>query len=188
MKAMIQWKKKAVLTMASIMCASVLGGAGLCSFEAEAKAITEDAAKKAAYADAGVKESDVLRVKARLETDDGVQKYDVEFNTAGAEYNYDISAADGKVLEKEIEQYKPAQKKKKAGGGYISVAKAKEAALKHAGMSAAAVTFSKAKMAKDDGKVKYEIEFYDSENEYEYEIDARTGKVLDSSVESVFDD
>ena len=187
MKAMIQWKKKAVLTMASIMCASVLGG-GLCSFEAEAKAITEDAAKKTAYADAGVKESDVLRVKARLETDDGVQKYDVEFHTAGAEYNYDISAADGKILEKDIELHKPAQKKKKAEGGYITVAKAKEAALKHAGLSAAAATFSKAKMDKDDGKVKYEIEFYDSENEYEYEIDARTGKILDSSVESVFDD
>ena len=56
---------------------------------------------------------------------------------------------------------------------------AKSAALKHAGLSASNVTFTKAKL--DDGK--YEIEFVSGSAEYEYEIDAATGSVLEYDVE-----
>ncbi len=178
-----QIKKNSAMALALLMGASVIGGASLCTIDAEAKNITKAAAKQSAYADAGVKAADVVRVKAKLDTNDGQQVYEVEFDTATTEYNYDISATDGRIIEKESEQItQPVVKKKakaKANKSYISVDQAKQAALNHAKASAKQVTFNKAKLDKDDGKATYDIEFYDTMNEYEYEIDAYTGKVLD---------
>ena len=49
--------------------------------------------------------------------------------------------------------------------------------------AAAEVSFTKAKLEKDDGLRKYEIEFIKGSTEYEYEIDAATGSVLEYDVE-----
>lgn len=62
--------------------------------------------------------------------------------------------------------------------GYITVDKAKQAALTHAGVNASDATFVKAGLDWDDGKVKYEVEFYVGNTEYDYDIDANTGAVL----------
>ncbi len=71
-----------------------------------------------------------------------------------------------------------------ANGQTISVDKAKNIALANAGLKAKDVTFSKAKLEKDDGRQVYDIEFYiPGQNEYEYEIDALTGTILDASTE-----
>ena len=61
----------------------------------------------------------------------------------------------------------------------ISVDKAKETAAGHAGLKVADVTFSKAKLDNDDGRLEYEIEFFRDGVEYEYTIDAASGSVLE---------
>ena len=61
--------------------------------------------------------------------------------------------------------------------------KAKSIALKHAGKSASSVSFTKAKLDKDDGKVVYEIEFRSGRTEYEYDIDAYSGKILEYDID-----
>ena len=66
----------------------------------------------------------------------------------------------------------------------ITAEEAKEIALKHAGLSKA--TWVKAEKDRDDGVVKYEIEFRDGRMEYEYEIHAETGKIL--KAEKEYDD
>lgn len=71
---------------------------------------------------------------------------------------------------------------------YIGVDKAKTIALNHAGVKASAATFTKAKLDKDDGHYDYEIEFYAGGVEYEYEIDATTGKIRDYDSERMEDD
>lgn len=71
---------------------------------------------------------------------------------------------------------------------YIGVDKAKSIALKHAGLSASSVTFTKAKLDREDGIRIYEIEFYSRTQEYEYEIKATNGKILDFDVEALDDD
>ena len=68
---------------------------------------------------------------------------------------------------------------------YISVDKAKTVALKQAGLTPAMVTFGKAVLKKDDGRVIYEIEFFTSANEYEYEIDAYSGAILSQDVDAI---
>lgn len=61
----------------------------------------------------------------------------------------------------------------------ITLDQAKEIALAHAGLNADAVYFDKAKQDYDDGILVYEIEFKAGTAEYEYEIDAQTGAILD---------
>ena len=67
---------------------------------------------------------------------------------------------------------------------YIGLDAAKEAALAHAGLSAADVTFLEAEYDYDDGRMVYEVEFYASGEKYEYEIDAATGSVIKNEHEA----
>ena len=66
---------------------------------------------------------------------------------------------------------------------YIGVDKAKSIALKDAGVSASSVTFTKAKLDRDDGVTVYEIEFYSGDTEYEYEINATSGAIRERDSE-----
>ena len=61
---------------------------------------------------------------------------------------------------------------------YIGEARAKSIALEHAGLTAAQATFIKAHLDYDDGLVVYDIEFYSGNVEYDYEIDAVSGHIL----------
>ncbi|AKB13826.1 Uncharacterized membrane protein YkoI [Methanosarcina thermophila] len=72
------------------------------------------------------------------------------------------------------------------GTNIITMEEAKEIALTHAGLTEADVTFIKTELGIDDGRQEYEIEFYSGNREYDYEIDASTGKILsyDSDVEN----
>lgn len=65
----------------------------------------------------------------------------------------------------------------------ISVDKAKETATGHAGLKVADMTFSKAKLDNDDGRLEYEIEFFRDGVEYEYTIDAASGTILECESE-----
>ena len=65
----------------------------------------------------------------------------------------------------------------------IGEAKAKEIALKHAGVTQQEASFTKMKLDKELGRTEYELEFYVGGTEYDYEIDAETGEVLKFSRE-----
>ena len=65
--------------------------------------ITVDKAKNIALSDAGLSEADVVMTKAALETDDGVEKYEIKFKNGGYEYDYDIDPKTGNILEKNKE-------------------------------------------------------------------------------------
>ena len=61
--------------------------------------IGEDRAAGIALKDAGLTESQV----SQLKVDDGTWYYDVEFRTIALEYDYDIEAYSGAILEKDID-------------------------------------------------------------------------------------
>ena len=143
--------------------------------------ITRDKARSIALADAGVSASDATFTKSKLDREDGVLVYEIEFITDSTEYEYDIDAATGKIVEKKFESRKGAQSGQTSSASYIGVDQAKRIALKHAGVSDA--TFTKAKLEKEDGVRIYEIEFRKDGVEYEYEIDAVTGSILESDME-----
>ena len=60
----------------------------------------------------------------------------------------------------------------------IGVEKAKEAALSHAGVAESDTVFLIAEADYDDGRKEYEVEFYAGSTEYDYTIDAASGRVL----------
>ena len=171
-------KKISTLSILGILGATVLSGS-LMTFAANSSYIGVEKAKAIALKDAKV--SDVTFVKVKLDTEDGVKVYDVEFYKGNVEYDYEIDAITGKIREKDldIENYTIPQKKNKNKNSNntsdIGVEKAKEIALRDAGVSG--VTFVKAKLDYDDGVRVYDIEFYKDNVEYDYEIDATTGKI-----------
>ena len=152
--------------------------------------ISLETAKNKALSNAGVSASKCTFTKAKLEIDDGIKVYDIEFNTSDKEYEYEIDAKTGEILSKDIDNINEksttnnqtaSSTNKDSTSSYIGIDKAKSIALNHAGVSD--VTFEKAKLDRDDGKTIYEIEFYKDGMEYSYEIDALTGQILDHEKE-----
>lgn len=66
---------------------------------------------------------------------------------------------------------------------YIGKEAAIEAALTHAGLKRNAVRDLKCELDREDGVMVYEVEFESGLYDYEYDIDAVTGKVLKSKKE-----
>ncbi len=62
---------------------------------------------------------------------------------------------------------------------YIGEAAAKQIALSHAGVSTDQAYFTKVKLDRDDGRWVYEIEFICGNVEYEYDINAQTGAIIE---------
>ena len=48
-------------------------------------------------------------------------------------------------------------------------------------------TWKKEKTDRDDGRMTYELEFVSGEMEYDFEIDAESGSILEFEKESIYD-
>lgn len=147
--------------------------------EAEAKAI--------ALTHAGVSESEVSSLRVFKEKDDGRWEYKVEFFVGNIEYDYEILASNGRItdFDKEIEDDRSHQSgeiqnsEPAAPSSQITEAEAKTIALNHAGVSEADVTGLRVHTERDDGRMEYQVEFRIGNVEYEYEILATDGRILD---------
>ena len=155
------------------------------------KKITADEAKAAALAHAGVKASDARVLKVSLDYEDGVAVYEVDFIVGRIEYEYEIHAASGRVLshEKDVEDDLPvhtppadtdsaAPNPNEPQPERLTAAEAENAALKHAGVKRADARFERTELDEEEGRTVYEVSFRVGNTEYEYEIDAYSGKVL----------
>ena len=69
----------------------------------------------------------------------------------------------------------------------VGIESAKTAALNHAGLSAASVTFTKTKQDWEDGRLEYDIEFLSGDWEYDYTVSA-SGAILDWEREPLEED
>lgn len=65
--------------------------------------IGEERAQQIALSDARLAENQVSKLKVKLKLDDGVWYYDVEFRTIALEYEYEIEAYSGAILDKDID-------------------------------------------------------------------------------------
>ena len=121
------------------------------------------------------------------DNDDYGQVYEIEFKANGFKYSYDIDANDGTVLKVEKKKLK-IKTKITNSSQYIGVASAKSIALNHSGLSSYNVTFTKAKLTTEDGIRVYDVEFRTADTEYDYEINAKTGKIIEFSSEPIDDE
>lgn len=142
--------------------------------------------------------ADEVYTETDSDLDENPAHYDVEIKHNGTEYEYKIDAYTGEILETKEEadddythraetkeQNPPIEAKLSTeSGSEISLDKAKEVALSYAGVTVEQAVVTKAKLNHDDGRVEYELEFIVGNTEYEYDIDASTGAVISSSVET----
>lgn len=151
--------------------------------------ISLDKAKSIALENAGVKADAVTFTKAQLDYDDGASYYEIEFYNNSYKYEYDIDMS-GNIISYDRDSRKAQNTQtttQSVNSKYIGIDKAKSLALENAGKKTSEVNFTKAKLEKDDGVWKYEIEFTAGTMEYEYDIDAVSGKVLSKDVDSIYD-
>lgn len=162
--------------------------------------IGEAAAKSAALTHAGVAEADIYDYSWKLDWEDGVQVYEIDFHAGSYEYEYEINAVSGAVVKSDKEWDDDAPPAVQGGElsasseSYIGQARAQEIALSHAGLSAAGITSCDVELDHHDsyhhgsghhgsGCCVYEVDFHCGGYEYDYKIDARTGAVLQSEKE-----
>lgn len=152
----------------------------------QSASITEEQAKEIAANHAGVAVADLTFHSVSLEEDDGRRVYDVEFYSGSTEYDYEIDAATGDILsyDNDVENFSIPQQQSAqnaqgaATGSYIGDDAAKAAALQRAGLTEDQVRWEKCELDEDDGRFSYELEFSSGQHEYECEVEAFTGEIL----------
>ena len=143
--------------------------------------IGEDAALAAALKHAGLASNDVQVLKNKLDWDDGVQEYEIEFYSGNTEYDYTVNAQTGEIRSYDAENHAPASSSQSSG--VIGKDAALAAALKHAGLTSGNVSRTKVELDRDDGRTEYEIEFFSGGYEYDYTVNAADGTILEHQKE-----
>lgn len=135
---------------------------------------------QAALDHAGIDQSKAFIDEAEIEYDGSRMVYEVEFRFDGYEYDYTVDAVSGSIVRHEKEKSKTDsfETSKPAVDGIIPSETAKQAALKHAGLTDSQIKNFKTELEYERGVLKYEMEFISGENEYDYEVDAKTGSIL----------
>ena len=150
-------------------------------------------AQSAALAHAGFSQSQVTGLRTVPDFDDGIYSYEVEFWVGSTEYDYDIDGYTGGVISFEVKThtgYVSSGGAASTGGngssssaGDIGSAEAQATALSHAGLTESQVTGLRTTRDYDDGRLEYDVEFWNGTTEYDYTIDAATGAVISSDIE-----
>lgn len=162
-------------------------------------------AKEIALAHAGLAASDITNLKTEMDYEDTFMVYEVEFRSGGFEYEYDINAVSGDIIKHKKEtddDYNqrpqtgtantnpdspagsvPASSQPQANTSYIGENRAKEIALAQAGVSEADLREYKIELDRENGIMVYEVEFKSGHYEYQFDIDANTGAILEQDRE-----
>ncbi|MCC8356344.1 MAG: PepSY domain-containing protein [Oscillospiraceae bacterium] len=175
---------------------------------------TENASSLALEA-AGLTAGQVEQISAELSSKNGVDYYDVELTVDGVQYEFDVDALTGVIIESEnvnataenttqvvskvastleatetntsTEDAAAAEAEASSSAGtdtaatsIITADEAKAIALADAGLTEGEVTIVKCKLDYDNGQQVYDVEFYTAAyDEYDYEISAATGAIVD---------
>lgn len=141
-----------------------------------------ETAKATALNHAKLTAAQVTFSKQKLDWDDGRQVYDIEFYTSDyKEYDYEIDAVTGAILEVDYDadSFTPPDP---TVTGTISREKAREIALSQV-PGATAKNLTKLTLDRDDGRLIYEIEIRYNRMEYDFEINAADGVILDMDMD-----
>ena len=137
-----------------------------------------DRAKEIAFADAAVKEEDVLFFEYKMDYALGRYLYDLEFNTATQEYEYEIDAVTGEIFKKDLDGSTVVTPPAEGDQTYIGITAAEDAALLHAECARETSIFEKTKWKMKKGVAVYDVEFVSGGVEYDYTVNALTGAVI----------
>lgn len=147
--------------------------------------IGQDKAKEIAYDDAGVFSDDVDFVHVKLEVVDDVTTYDVEFYIGAIEYDYQIDAITGTILDfdNDAELFDVSIPEELILGEAIGEEQAVNIATEDADVDSTSNLFVKLETNADLSS-HYWVEFLAGNTQYGYEIQSVTGEILFKTSES----
>ncbi len=148
--------------------------------------ITEEDAKRIALEDAGVSEADVLAMQVGYEMEHGRTKYEIEFYAGNMEYDYEINAETGEIIsfDQDIEyDFYGNGAGTGNGGAQTTLTQDEVTAIVLERVPGADTSHLRLELDRDDGRMLYEGEIIYDGVEYEFEIDAQTGNVIEWSEE-----
>lgn len=167
-------KKVVTLTVAAALVIST----GAVAFGASGSYIGEEKAIEKALKDANAKKSTVSFLECERDDDDGLVVYEIEFRKDSKEYSYTINAKTGNIREKSVEYGYVRSNKAK-----ISESTAKKKVFSFSGIKQSKVSDLTCYYDYDDGKEIYEVKFRKGNYLYEYDVNARSGKIVEYSKE-----
>ena len=156
-------------------------------------------AKQTALNTAGVSESNIFNLEIELDYEYNIMIYEVSFDYNGVEYEYEINAATGEIIndntEYDNDYYQPtnnssnnsytnnynSSRNSNNKSNIISRDKAKQIAFSSAGV--VNIRNLSIEFDNENGKMIYEIDFKSGNTEYEYHIDASNGAILHKNIE-----
>lgn len=138
--------------------------------------LTEEDVKKIALEDAGVEEQNVTGIRIKLDRDDRKQEYEVEFYADNKEYDYEIDAVTGEIRGKDMDIENDFYSKG-SSETVISETEAKSIALEM--VPGATEDDMRMHLDYDDGRTIYEGSIIYNRTEYDFEIDAESGVILE---------
>lgn len=152
---------------------------------------SEEEARKIALNDSNISIDQVTSIKINEEVKDSEKVYDITFQSDNKEYFYTISKSSGKIIQSKISDIKtsvpsnhtnPHTSKNKNTN--ISADDAKKIALKHANAKVDDVQLLECKKDIENNVNVYSIEFYVKNNEYEYDISCKDGKIIKHTIDT----
>lgn len=153
--------------------------------------IGEAKAKETALSHAGVATDSISNFQCKLDHEDGIMVYEIEFRCSTYEYDYEIHASTGGILKHEKDcdddyyedhynniHHADNHHSSEGSTSYIGGEQAKGIALSHAGIASESTQNYKCELDSDDGLMVYEIEFDCAGYEYSYDINATDGSIV----------
>ena len=160
-------KKFSALALAALLSVSAIVPASA----APAKVITQSKVKSIVRKSAPDLKNSKLSID--LETDNGVVVYEVEGKTKTREYEFEVDAYTGKIIERDWESRSKSKGKKK-----LTKAEARKVVDKNVTARKNQKNY-KVEVDYDDNVKIYEIEFKTGSRKYEVEVNATTGKLCE---------
>lgn len=140
--------------------------------------IGEDAAIAAALAKAELEiaKEELTFIDIELDADDGKVRYEIDFIYNEFKYEMTVDAVSGEVYGYEVEA--PRGQESSLPENRLSKEDVLKIALEHAKLAESDVSGIHIKLDEDDGRFEYEVEFVCGYDEYDYDIDAENGKII----------
>lgn len=140
--------------------------------------------------------SDIRKTSVEMDYEDGRMIYEVELYTSDGEHEFEIDAVTGEITDYDYDRYNhgnnkesstsviPRNEDKMTGSQkFIGMDAAKNIALRHAKLAESDIRSLEVELDREDGVIIYEVEFKYKGFEYEYEINAATGEIMDWEIE-----
>lgn len=157
----------------------------------QASLLTEEEVRAIALNDAGVTEQEVSGIRIELDTEDGIQEYEVDFYVGNTEYDYDIDAMTGEIRSMDMDidndfhhtehdgSYAGHHDASYTGTSGVAITEEEAKALALAKVPEASESDIRIHQNYDDGRLVYEGSIICNKREYDFEIDAESGKIVE---------